>query len=261
MMTHVPPFDPGYAWFLDIDGTLLDIQAVPTAVKSRPADTQLVTGLYAQCGGALALISGRSIAGIDAIFSPLHLPSAGQHGIERRDARGRIHRHPFPEEALRRAAAEIQAFATRHAGLVFEDKGASIALHYRLAPQLAGAVHTALRKAAHHLGKGVEVQGGKMVAELKPAGRNKGLAIDEFMAEPPFRGRVPIFLGDDLTDEHGFHVVNRRGGFSVKIGHGPSAAHYRLRDAAAVRSWLAEGLATLQKRGGPQKMGSEHIYR
>jgi trehalose 6-phosphate phosphatase len=241
-MGRRPPFDIRCAWFLDIDGTLLDIAAIPSAVKSAPSDTRLVTGLYAQTGGALALISGRSIHGIDGLFAPLHLPAAGQHGIERRDARGRIHRHPFPEDALRRAAAEIHSFAAKHEGLVFEDKGASLALHYRLAPQLAGAVHAVVRKAAQHFGDGVEVQTGKMVAELKPSGRDKGIAIDEFMHEIPFRGRVPVFLGDDLTDEHGFHVVNRLGGHSVKIGPGTSAARWRLRDAAAVREWLAQGL-------------------
>src|SRR6185369_16821748 len=118
------PFDARWAWFLDIDGTLLDIAAMPAAVKTGPSDTRLVTGLYSECAGALALISGRSIEGIDKLFSPLRLPAAGQHGLERRDAKARIHRHPFPEDAMRRAAAEIRAFVARHEGLLFEDKGA-----------------------------------------------------------------------------------------------------------------------------------------
>lgn len=244
-MTSLPPFDVNWAWFLDIDGTLLDIAAIPSAVKPAPADCRLVTELYAQTRGALALISGRSLEGIDKLFHPLKLPAAGQHGIERRDARGEIHRHAFPEEGLRLAAREIRAFAAKHEGLVFEDKGASVALHYRLAPQLAGAVHATVRRAAEHLGEGVEVQSGKMVAELKPSGRDKGIAIEEFMAELPFRGRTPVFLGDDLTDEQGFHVVNRLGGHAVKIGLGPSAARWRIPDAAAVRAWLRGGLERL----------------
>ncbi len=245
-----PPFDAKWAWFLDIDGTLLDIAAIPAAVKTGPSDTRLVTGLYSACGGALALISGRSIEGIDRLFYPLRLPAAGQHGIERRDAKGRILRHPFPEEAMRRAADEIRAFAEKREGLFFEDKGASLALHYRLAPHLAPAAHTVVHKAAQHLGEGVEVQGGKMVVELKPSGRDKGIAIQEFMQEAPFRGRVPVFLGDDLTDEDGFHVVNRLGGHSVKIGPGVTSARWRLRDAAAVRQWLAEALS--QSRQDPE---------
>jgi len=211
-------------------------------VKTGPSDTRLVTGLYSACGGALALISGRSIEGIDKLFYPLRLPAAGQHGIERRDAKGRVHRHPFPEEAMRRAAEDIRAFAGKHEGLLVEDKGASLALHYRLAPQLGAAVHAVMHKAAQHLGEGVEVQGGKMVAELKPSGRDKGIAIEEFMQEPPFRGRLPVFLGDDLTDEDAFHVVNRLGGHSVKIGAGVTSARWRVRDAAAVRRWLSEAL-------------------
>jgi trehalose 6-phosphate phosphatase len=89
------------------------------------------------------------------------------------------------------------------------------------------------------------VQSGKMVAEIKPSGRDKGMAIEEFMGEAPFKGRLPVFLGDDLTDEQGFQVVNRLGGHSVKIGSGPSAARWRLQDAAAVRRWLSEGLERL----------------
>jgi trehalose 6-phosphate phosphatase len=246
-MTSLPPFDGHWAWFLDIDGTLRDNAAIPSAVKPAPADCRLVTELYAQTRGALALISGRSLEGIDGLFHPLRLPAAGQHGIERRDARGEIHRHVFPEEGLRRAAREIRAFAAKHEGLVFEDKGASVALHYRLAPQLAGAVHATVRRAAEHLGEGVEVQSGKMVEELKPSGRDKGIAIEEFMAELPFRGRMPVFLGDDLTDEQGFHVVNRLGGHAVKIGLGPSAARWRIPDAAAVRAWLRGGLERLAR--------------
>ena len=251
-IANAPPFDVHCAWFLDIDGTLLDIAAMPAAVHPAPADWRTVTALYAATGGALALISGRSLEGIDRMFAPLKLPAAGQHGIERRDTRGRVLRHPFPEDALRRAAAFVRAFAARHEGLVFEYKGASIALHYRLAPQLAGAAHSAVKRAALELGKGVEVQSGKMVAELKPSGRDKGIAIEEFMHEAPFKGRVPVFLGDDLTDELGFKVVNRMGGHSVKIGEGPSAARWRLQDAAAVRRWLSEGLQRLPEsaKGG-----------
>ena len=127
--------------------------------------------------------------------------------------------------------------------LVFEDKGASLAMHYRLAPSLGGAVHAAVHTAARHLGEGVEVQGGKMVAELQPSGRDKGIAIEEFTREPPFKGRVPVFLGDDLTDEHGFRLVNDMGGESVKVGEGESEARFRLEAPAAVRAWLAHGLA------------------
>jgi trehalose 6-phosphate phosphatase len=115
-------------------------------------------------------------------------------------------------------------------------------------------VHAVLHKAAQHLGEGVEMQGGKMVAELKPSGRDKGIAIQEFMAEVPFKGRVPVFLGDDLTDEDGFHVVNRLGGHSIKIGSGVTSARWRLRDAAAVRRWLSSHLSEGPARAAPQSL-------
>jgi trehalose 6-phosphate phosphatase len=232
------PFDRNWAFFLDLDGTLLEIADTPQAVDPGEQEIELLHRLHQACGGALALISGRSLARIDQLFSPLVLPAAGQHGAERRDAQGVRHRHRFPVERLRLVAGGIRSFAARHRGLVFEDKGASVALHYRLAPQLAEAAHEAVREAAQPLGDAVEVQGGKMVVELKPAGCDKGRAIAEFMGEAPFAGRVPVFLGDDVTDEYGFRMINRLGGHSVKVGAGPSAARWRLENPAAARAWL-----------------------
>ena len=238
----MPPFQRNWAFFLDIDGTLLEIAETPDAVEANRSELALVGKLSRAAGGAVALISGRSLHVIDQLFSPLVLPAAGQHCVERRDAAGRRHRHRFSVNTLKPAAGGIRTFAARHKGLVFEDKGASVALHYRLAPQLAAAAHDAMREAAEPLGDQVEVQGGKMVVELKPAGCDKGKAIEAFMQEPPFAGRVPVFLGDDVTDEYGFRVVNRLEGHSVKVGEGPSAARWRLQDPAAARAWLGEWL-------------------
>jgi trehalose 6-phosphate phosphatase len=235
----MPPFECNSALFLDFDGTLIDIAATPESAKATPAEIALLAALQRATNGALALISGRSIARMDELFAPLVLPAAGQHGAERRDAKGRRHRYRIPAQALRPVAGGIRSFADRHRGLVFEDKGASFALHYRLAPELATAAYEAVREAAQPLGDAVEVQGGKMVVELKPAGCDKGRAIETFMQEPPFAGRVPVFLGDDLTDEYGFRVVNRIGGHSVKVGEGESAARWRLENPAATRAWLA----------------------
>ena len=243
MTSALPPFGRNWAFFLDIDGTLLDIAATPKAVHTVRADCKLVAALYDKADGALALVSGRSLAMIDELFTPLKLPAAGQHGVERRDARGRVHRPKVGTDVLSRAAQTIRAFAERHAGLVFEDKGYSMALHYRLAPRLAGAAHAVVREAARAVGEGVEVQCGKMVAELKPAGHDKGRAIEAFMREKPFAGRLPVFLGDDLTDEHGFRVVERMGGHSLKVGPGPTVARWRLANPAAARAWLQEWLA------------------
>jgi trehalose 6-phosphate phosphatase len=239
----MPPFDRNWAFFLDLDGTLVDIAETPEAVDPGEAEIALLQRIQKASGGALAMISGRSLKRIDELFSPLVLAAAGQHGAERRDAQGKRHRHRFPVSALRPAAGGIRSFAARHQGLVFEDKGASVALHYRLAPQLAAAALRAVREAAEPLGDAVEVQGGKMVVELKPAGCDKGRAIETFMQEPPFAGREPVFLGDDVTDEYGFRVVNRLGGHSVKVGEGESAARWRLSSPSAAKQWLAAWLA------------------
>jgi trehalose 6-phosphate phosphatase len=240
--SSVPSFERNWAFFLDVDGTLVDIAETPEEVDPGADEIGLLKDLHRACDGALALISGRSLARLDALFAPLVLPVAGQHGVERRDASGKRHRHRFPVAALKPAAGGIRNFAARHKGLVFEDKGASVALHYRLAPQLAAAAQAAVREAAEPLGEAVEVQGGKMVVELKPAGCDKGSAIEAFLQEPPFAGRIPVFLGDDVTDEYGFRVVNRLGGHSVKVGEGPSAARWRLPSPAAARTWLQEWL-------------------
>jgi trehalose 6-phosphate phosphatase len=243
MASALPPYARDWAFFLDIDGTLLDIAVTPNAVHAQRADCRLVAALYDRADGALALVSGRSLAMIDELFAPLRLPAAGQHGVERRDARGRVHRPSFSADMHSRAADMIRAFAERHTGLVFENKGYSMALHYRLAPRLAGAAHAIVREAARAVGEGVEVQRGKMVAELKPAGHDKGRAIEAFMREKPFAGRQPVFLGDDLTDEHGFRMVERMGGHSIKVGPGQTAARWRVANPSAARAWLQEWLA------------------
>jgi trehalose 6-phosphate phosphatase len=234
----MPPYAANWAFFLDIDGTLLDIEGHPDHVRIGRAELDLVDGLYRATHGALALVSGRPLAGIDDLFHPLKLPIAGQHGAERRDARGKRHRHRFPVEALHRAAAPVRKFAARNEGLVFEDKGASVALHYRLAPQLEAAAKAVVEDAARSAGGAIEVQVGKMVFELKPAGVDKGAAIERFMHDEPFVGRIPVFLGDDVTDEYGFRVINRLGGHSVKIGEGETAARWRLANPAAAKAWL-----------------------
>jgi len=214
------------------------------AVAEHETARDLVEGLQRVAQGALALISGRSLVQLDAMFAPLRLAAAGQHGFERRDVQGKRHRHRFPVETLRPAAVAIRDFASRHEGLVFEDKGASVALHYRLAPELADRALEAVRLAAASLGDTVQIQGGKMVWELKPAGADKGLAIDEFMREAPFAGRTPVFLGDDVTDEYGFRVVNRLRGHSIKVGQGETAALWRLPHPSAAREWLRQWLET-----------------
>jgi trehalose 6-phosphate phosphatase len=244
----MPPYSANWAFFLDIDGTLLDIEGHPDAVRIGRSELDLVGGLHRATGGALALISGRPLAGIDLLFHPLKLPSAGQHGAERRGARGKRQRHQFPVAALHRAATPLRRFVSQNEGLIFEDKGASVALHYRLAPQLESAARKAVESAVQGAGGALEMQVGKMVFELKPAGVDKGKAIEQFMQEAPFAGRVPVFLGDDVTDEYGFRVVNRIEGHSIKVGPGDTDARWRLANPAAAKAWLG---AWMDKFGRP----------
>jgi trehalose 6-phosphate phosphatase len=239
---QLPPYDGRWALFLDIDGTLVDHAATPDAVHVDPRVVEFLERLRDRNEGALALVSGRAIGDIDRLFHPHVFAASGQHGVERRDAAGRLHVHAVGGQALRFAAERVAALTAKHPGLVFEDKGQNLALHYRLAPEMEGEVKALFDALAHDLGASFELQSGKMVCELKPSGLDKGTAIAEFMREPPFAGRTPVFIGDDLTDEHGIAMVNRLGGHSIKVGPGASEARWRVPDAESVRVWLA-GLA------------------
>ncbi len=229
------PADSGF--FLDIDGTLLDIAERPQLVRIDDDLGHLLATTRDAAGGAVALISGRSVAEIDRLFGR-NFCAAGQHGAERRDAAGKMHQHRVPLGGLRKAHERLALMVAEHPALVLEDKGMNLALHYRLAPELAATVHEALRRLVEELGDDFELQSGKMVMEIKPSGNDKGTAIAEFLAEAPFLGRLPVFIGDDLTDEFGFELINRVGGCSVKVGEGSSAANWRLPNADAVRAWL-----------------------
>lgn len=245
---RLPGFAADWAVFLDVDGTLLELAAHPDAVSVDSGLRLLLRELRLRLEGALALITGRSVAGIDALFAPDTLPVAGQHGAERRDAGGVLHRLAGSRDVLRTAAAQLRRTTEKSAGLLVEDKGMSVAVHFRQAPELAGEAYNAVTEMARKLGSGYELQTGKMVFEIKPSGHDKGTAIERFMSEAPFRGRLPVFIGDDLTDEYGFELVNRLGGHSIKVGGGDSAAHWRIGDAGSVRAWLTDYLAFLTRR-------------
>ena len=239
MSSSPPPASTHLALFLDIDGTLVDFTSTPSETASDPEINALLASLAKQLDGAVALVSGRAIRTIDALFAPLRLPASGLHGVERRDARGNLHGADDRDPGLDGLRLEAAALASRYPGTLIEDKGRSIGIHYRLAPEWAGAVRAAALALAAPLAGAYEVQEGAMLVEIKPRGVSKGTAIDAFLAETPFAGRQPVFIGDDLTDQHGFDAVERHGGYS--IGVGPLVAGtYHLDDVAAVRRWLGE---------------------
>lgn len=231
----------GLAYFLDIDGTLVDFADSPGSVTLAPTLPALVEALYESSGGAVALITGRSIADADRLFTRRRLSIAGQHGHERRAASGLVTLHEVSAKALDPARQTLQGIVARHPELIVEDKGLTLALHYRRAPNLSSLAHRTMHAAQSALGDRYCVHRGKCVVELAPAGRDKGRAIRSFMREAPFRGKPPVFIGDDVTDEHGFVMVNLLGGDSIKVGPGPTVARWRLPSVAAVLAWLEHG--------------------
>lgn len=238
LSADLPGGPTAHAFFLDMDGTLLDIAEAPDLVQADPQLLVTISTLYRATGGAIAVISGRTVAGIDRLLAPLRLPAAGQHGVERRDAAGNTYRHAHSVAQLDELRRCVQQWAAGVDGLLIEDKGMSLAVHYRQMPQLAEQVRQALQECLGRIGDDFGLQPGRMVVDVKPNGRDKGTAILEFMGEPPFAGRIPVFIGDDVTDEHGFAAVSRLGGRTIKVGPGPTIADRRLPDVAGVRLWL-----------------------
>jgi trehalose 6-phosphate phosphatase len=246
---QLPQFGGRWALFLDVDGTLVDFAEYPDAVVVPTQLREVLQRIFRRNGGALALISGRRLADLDRLFEPLRYPAAGQHGLERRGIHGSVRWVAGVAECINDAAREIRAQASGLEGVVVEHKGLTLAIHYRLAPQLrdwvAGAAHALLLR----LGDDFRLIEGKMVFEIGLSGKDKGVAIAEFMHEAPFEGRLPVFVGDDVTDEDGFAVVNALNGFSVKVGPGSSAARWRLSGAEDVRRWLEDYAEYLDREG------------
>ncbi len=227
--------------FLDIDGTLLEFADRPDAVYVSDDLLRLLTTAENRLGGAMAMVTGRSVASVDSLFDPVRLPCAGLHGLEIRPAPGAVvERHEAAD--LETARDEIAALLHGIDGILIEDKGACVAVHYRNAQDAAAAdaAGSAVRTVRDKLGDGYTVLAGNKVFELKPTYAHKGHAVDRFMAWPPFDGRRPVFIGDDVTDEDGFQAVNARGGLSVIVGdRTPTAAHHRVPGVATVHGWLA----------------------
>ncbi len=244
-MTLVEILYPSCALFLDFDGTMVEIAPQPHAVQVPEPLISALRELDGYLQGAVAVISGRPIAQIDEFLRPLQLPVAGVHGAERRGADGAMHlldTHPLD---LVEAAA--RALAQQHPGLLVENKRGSLALHYRQRPELEEAVLQAMQQAVD-ASPGVTLLRGKMVAEAKPGGASKGRAIEAFLAEPPFAGRRPVFIGDDVTDEVGFSTVQHLGGLGIKVGEGATAAWHRVPDPATLLRELEAALAARMTR-------------
>jgi len=237
-----PLIEEDWALFLDVDGSLAEHAPTPDAVRIDPAIKQALPALSRRCGGALALVSGRTIAALDALFAPVDITAAaGLHGLERRWHAGS---EPAPgmDAPFLALAAEAEAIAARYPGALVECRGGCLFLHWRAAPEAApalGAFAEGLRDRLprHRLHPGAHG------IEIRPLGMDKGEAIAAFMAAPPFQGRRPAFVGDDPADEPGFARVNALGGVSVLVGAvRPTAARYRLATPGDVHRWLLDSL-------------------
>jgi trehalose 6-phosphate phosphatase len=240
------------AFLLDIDGTLLDLALTPHDVLVPPILRKTLTKLQELTNGALALVSGRSLSDIDLIFAPLKMSAVGGHGAEMRvDPNGKANgaQTRFLDKKIRTKLIAISELAE---GIILEDKGYSVALHYRLAPDKQRAIEDSVAAVCDKLPAGlVEILPGKSVIEIKKSGFNKGTALRDLMAYPPFFGRKPIFIGDDVTDEAAFAVVPEFDGMAMSVGRIVKGAAQRFETPTDVRRWL-ERIAT-REDGAPKE--------
>ncbi|HKR42341.1 MAG TPA: trehalose-phosphatase [Paraburkholderia sp.] len=233
------------AFFFDFDGTLVELAPTPDGVLVRPDMLALLRELRRATHGAVAIVSGRGIESIDGFLGMPDLPVAGLHGAERRDANGDTQRVGFNDERLLHMEQVLAEVVRTHAGMLLEIKGASLALHYRNAPEREAEARAATERLAADYADAYVLQPGKMVYEIKPKDVDKGRALRAFLDEPPFAGRRPVFAGDDLTDEKGFAVVNALGGLSIKVGGGDTIAQTRVDSVDALIGWLASLVAAM----------------
>jgi trehalose 6-phosphate phosphatase len=242
--------DPDAALFIDVDGTLLEIAPAPELVSVPPPLPPLLDRLSSARAGALALVSGRPIAELDRLFQPWRGGAAGLHGAERRRPDGSAATAPGDPADLATAAAidrlrpALREIAERLPGVRLEDKGRTLALHYRGAPEMEAEIRDGMARLTRDSAGILRIIAGKMVVEVQPRHHGKDHAIAAFMAEMPFRGRRPVYLGDDTTDEDGFAEVNRRDGIAIRIGAPKlTAARYALPSVADALAWLMAAAA------------------
>jgi trehalose 6-phosphate phosphatase len=228
------------ALFLDLDGTLAPIASRPQDVRPDPRRTSLLERLSRALDGRLAVVSGRTLADVDRILEGRVKAVAAVHGLILRDPQGRV-TQAEPHPALAEAGRRVRDFAARDSGLIVEEKGLSVALHYRLARAQGEAARACARALAEDTG--LYLQTGDMVEELRTPGPTKGDSVAAFLELAPFAGARPVFVGDDATDEHGFEAVQAVGGMGVLVGPGrPTAARFRLAGVEAALAWLEAAL-------------------
>jgi trehalose 6-phosphate phosphatase len=225
------------ALFLDFDGTLVEFADQPESVLIPPYLPDLLQYLFEELNGAFALISGRSIESLDFLLNLPRVPVAGGHGAEWRiDGVYQVDDLQSPNFP---AAAQLLTDFAREHNLLIENKGHSVAVHFRQQPKVKEMVDRFIAARIEAL-RGLRVIYGNCVREIQPSGMDKGKAVARFMKMPPFLGRLPVYIGDDTTDEDAFQWVNANHGASCKVGGGMTLAQYRLGSVADVRRYLAD---------------------
>jgi trehalose 6-phosphate phosphatase len=243
MTQALPRIERDWALFLDVDGTLLDFAETPDQVEVPHDLNDILGALHGYLGGAVALVSGRPIADLDRLFAPLRLPAAGQHGAELRATAGSKIVETPPSPGLAEVIAGLRRFAASRPGILVEDKNASVAIHYKRAPHYRDEVEAFTRRIAAG-NEAMEVLEAVMAFDVKPRAANKGRAVAWFMRRPPFSGRIPVFVGDDRTDEDGFAAATERAGHAVQVGASrPRVAASHIAEPAGVREWLRTNAA------------------
>jgi len=241
-----PLLSAGSALFLDLDGTLADITTTPSRTIVRADVLKTLSELLKPLDGALAIVSGRPIADIDRLCWPYRFTAAGQHGLELRHVDGAIERVEENIQSLTAIQNEITFFHRAYPQLLLEYKGLSLAVHYRQAPKMEKIVEAKLSRLVAQYPE-FRLQKGKMVCEIRLRGADKGTAIQALLKEVPFKGKVPIFVGDDVTDEDGFRMINRLQGISIKIGKEDTCARHCMKNTEQFRSWLLESAIKLRR--------------
>lgn len=239
----VPAIEAGWALFLDLDGTLLEIAPSPDAVRVPPGLVDTLACVARRLDGALAIVSGRARETIDALLAPLSLPGGFGHGAELRDAAGRRLGRDAPCPPPRWHAA-LSDYAARHPGLLLEAKPHGLALHYRAVPDRRDAVRAAMLGLLEEDDAGFDLLPAHMAFELRPRVAGKGRAVDALMATRPFAGRRPVFVGDDVTDEEGMQAARALGGLGLHVGRDFTGG------PAQVRAWLARAAAEEERDAG-----------
>jgi trehalose 6-phosphate phosphatase len=244
VLPPIPRDASAYSFFFDFDGTLTEIADTPGSVIVENRARQALASLFQASSGAVAIVTGREIDTIDTFLAPLKLPVAGVHGFERRNGEATVSAIAYEGSAVRSVESILKSFVDHNPGLFLEKKRGALSLHYRLRPELEALCLSLVEDVTSRLAD-VVLTRGKMVIEARLHRATKGTAINDFLREPPFLGRVPFFAGDDVTDEDAFVAVNDLGGVSIKVGPGDSAALARVDTVDEFLTWLLLTAETL----------------